>query len=219
MSNEKYVKRFSKFIIVAHWTNAICFFMLLFTGLPLYLGTSFNFIANIFGGPENAQIIHRVFAIIFLIPTPFMILMDGNGFRQWTSTVTKWGKRDIQYFAAFPLEMIGKANNMPKQDFFNGGQKLNSLLTICGATIMVCSGMIMWFKEYFPTALVQWMYPLHDTGMAVMVAVIIGHIYLSVGHPASRPAFMGMTKGVVPESYAKAHHGKWYDELKERNEV
>ncbi len=55
--------------------------------------------------------------------------------------------------------------------------------------------------------------------MAIMVAVIIGHIYLSVGHPASRPSFMGMTKGVVPESYAKAHHGRWYDELKEKKEI
>ena len=30
---------------------------------------------------------------------------------------------------------------------------------------------------------------------------------------------MGMTKGVVPESYAKAHHGRWYDELKEKKEI
>ena len=78
---------------------------------------------------------------------------------------------------------------------------------------------MMWFKELFPVEVVRWAYPVHDAGMAIMVAVIIGHIYLSVGHPASRPSFMGMTKGVVPESYAKAHHGRWYDELKEKKEI
>ena len=62
-------------------------------------------------------------------------------------------------------------------------------------------------------------YASYTFATAVMVAVIIGHIYLSVGHPASRPSFMGMTKGVVPESYAKEHHGRWYDELKEKNEI
>ena len=109
----------------------------------------------------------------------------------------------------------GISDGTEKPDFFNGGQKLNSVLTILGAITMVITGFIMWFKELFPVEVVRWAYPVHDAGMAVMVAVIIGHIYLSVGHPASRPSFMGMTKGVVPESYAKAHHGRWYDELKE----
>lgn len=210
MSNEKTVKRFSKYIVIAHWTNAISFIMLVLTGLPLFLEVSV---------PDFLQIVHRVFAVTFLLPTPFMILMDRKGFLNWTKNAWSWKKHDFQFLAVFPLELIGKAKNIPKQDFFNGGQKLNSVLTIIGAIIMVCTGFIMWFKELFPKALVQWAYPVHDAGMAIMVAVIIGHIYLSVGHPASRPSFMGMTKGVVPESYAKAHHGRWYDELKEKNEI
>ena len=38
MSNERYIQRFSKFIVIAHWTNAISFIMLVLTGLPLFLG-------------------------------------------------------------------------------------------------------------------------------------------------------------------------------------
>ena len=37
MSNEKYIPRFSKFIVIAHWTNAISFIMLVLTGMPLFL--------------------------------------------------------------------------------------------------------------------------------------------------------------------------------------
>lgn len=223
MSNEQYVKRFSKFIVIGHWVNAVSFIMLFLTGLPLYLGVGFNWIGSIFGGHENAQIIHRVFAVTFLLPTPFIILTDFKGFKHWTKQAFGWTKDDFRFLAFFPLELIGKAGDkIPKQDFFNGGQKLNSVLTIFGAMTMVFTGFIMWFDEYFRTisfALVQWCYPIHDLGMALMVAVIIGHVYLSVGHPASRPSFIGMTRGVVPVSYAKAHHGKWYDELKAKGEI
>ena len=73
MSNEKYVQRFSKYIVIAHWTNAISFIMLVLTGLPLFLGIKM---------PDVLQIIHRVFAVTFLLPTPFMILMDRKGFTQ-----------------------------------------------------------------------------------------------------------------------------------------
>ena len=168
MSNEKYVKRFSKFIVIAHWTNAVSFIMLVLTGLPLFLGVKL---------PDFLQIVHRVFAVTFLLPTPFMILMDRKGFMQWTKNVLSWKSYDFKFLAMFPLELIGKAKNVPKQDFFNGGQKLNSVLTILGAITMVITGFIMWFKELFPVEVVRWAYPVHDAGMAVMVAVIIGHIY------------------------------------------
>ena len=147
MSNEKTVKRFSKYIVIAHWTNAISFIMLVLTGLPLFLEVSV---------PDFLQIVHRVFAVTFLLPTPFMILMDRKGFLNWTKNAWSWKKYDFQFLAVFPLELIGKAKNIPKQDFFNGGQKLNSVLTIIGAIIMVCTGFIMWFKELFPKAVVQW---------------------------------------------------------------
>ena len=78
MSNEKYVQRFSKYIVIAHWTNAISFIMLVLTGLPLFLGIKM---------PDVLQIVHRVFAVTFLLPTPFMILMDRKGFTQWTKNV------------------------------------------------------------------------------------------------------------------------------------
>ena len=104
MSNERYIQRFSKFIVIAHWTNAISFIMLVLTGLPLFLGVKV---------PEILQIVHRVFAVTFLLPTPFMILMDRKGFLQWTKSAFSWSKRDFQFLAVFPLELIGKAKNIP----------------------------------------------------------------------------------------------------------
>ena len=68
MSNEKYVKRFSKFIVIAHWTNAISFIMLVLTGLPLFLGVKL---------PDFLQIVHRVFAVTFLLGAVMERFMTG----------------------------------------------------------------------------------------------------------------------------------------------
>ena len=73
----------------------------------------------------------------------------------------------------------------------------------------------MWFPQYFSAGLIDWAYPIHNIALGLAIAVVIGHIYLSVGHPNSRASLRGMTKGDVSEDYAKAHHGRWYDEVME----
>ena len=82
--------------------------------------------------------------------------------------------------------------------------------------MLVISGFIMWLPDFFPQFLVRWAYPMHNIGFGLAAAVVIGHIYLSIGHPNSRVSMQGMTKGYVPEWYAEEHHGQWYEDLKNR---
>ncbi len=210
--SKKYIPRFSKNVRIAHWVNVASFMTLVFTGLPLYSET-FDFMYYIFGSPANTILIHKCAGVIFILPTIFMLLTDPKSFFYWTKTVLSWGSHDFKYFLEFPKELLGMKSNMPKQDFFNAGQKLNSLVTILCSIIMVASGLVIWFHTSFPVGLVQVAHVLHAVGVGLMVPLIMLHVYLSVGHPASRPSFRGMTKGEVDEEYAKHHHGRWYDEV------
>ena len=210
--NVKTIFRFSKYIRIAHWTNATAVFMLFITALPLYTDT-FKWVGSIFGGTSNAIVVHKIFAVIFLLPTLFILFTDPKGFINWTKQIISWKSYDFQFFTEFPKEFFGLKAKVPKQGFFNAGQKVNSMLTILAAVLMVTSGFLMWFPELFSKELVRWAYPVHDGAAALMIAVAIGHIYLSVGHPDSRPSLKGMTRGHVDASYAKAHHGRWYDEV------
>ena len=49
---------------------------------------------------------------------------------------------------------------------------------------------------------VRWLYFL-------ALALLVGHLYLALIHPATRHALRGMTLGTVDEGWARAHHPKW----------
>ncbi len=211
----KMVKRFSKHVIFAHWLNALAFFVLYLTGLPLYT-EFFDWLYVVFGSPAGARLVHRVAAVFFILPVVYILFADPKSFIHWMKQIFSWKKHDFQFFLHFPKEFFGGHAKIPKQDFYNAGEKLNSLLTILTAVMLIGSGLVMWFPQYFPQGLVMWAYPLHNIGLGLSTAVVVGHIYLSVGHPGSRASFRGMTKGDIPEEYARNHHGRWYDKLKEQ---
>lgn len=208
------VKRFTKPIIFVHWLNAAAFFTLYISGLPMYTEW-FDFLYVIFGGPENARLVHRIGGIALVLPIIIILVTDPRGFFHWIKTVFTWSKRDIQFILAFPKEFFGRNPKTPPQDYYNGGEKLNSLLIITCTFILVGSGFIMWLPKYFPQVLVSWAYPMHNIGFGLAAAVVVGHIYLSIAHPNSKVSIEGMKSGYIPEWYAEEHHGQWYeDEVK-----
>lgn len=216
--NKRYVKRFSKAFIWAHAINAISFFALYITALPMYT-EFFDWLYPVLGGPEMARLLHRIFAVMFILPTFIFVIFDPKGFFHWLKQLVTWKKEDMGFFKEFIKEFFGAKANPPKQGFFNAGEKINSILQIVTAIIIIFSGFTMWFPDAFPQAVVQWGYFLHNVGFGLAIAVIVGHIYLSVIHPGSSPAFRGVTKGDVDVEFVKNHYGKWYDELVEKGEI
>lgn len=214
MKSAKMVKRFSKTAIFVHWLNAIAFFGLYITGLPLYT-EYFHWLYIIFGSAENTMILHRIFAVVFMTPLIIAFLFDRQSLYHWFKQIFTWKKHDLQFFLPFAKEFFGLHSKVPKQDFYNAGEKLNSLLQLMMGLTLVLSGIILWFDNLFPREMIQWAFVLHNIGFALAIAVVIGHVYLSVGHPNSRVSMKGITKGEVPIDYAKDHHGRWYDELME----
>jgi formate dehydrogenase subunit gamma len=53
---------------------------------------------------------------------------------------------------------------------------------------------------------------LHDGLMYVSLALLVGHLYLALIHPATRHALRGMTLGDVRVEWAAQHHPKWKPE-------
>lgn len=220
MSN-KQVKRFSKPVILAHWLNAFTFMVLYFTGLPLY-SEWFDWVYVLFGGPENLRFVHHYGGLVFILPTIFILLVDAKSFTHWMKQIFSWKAHDFAFFKGFVKEFFTGHADIPKQDFYNAGEKINSLLQIFTATLLIISGLIMWFADTLlvwglPKALILMSYPMHSIAFGLSVAVVVGHVYLSIGHPNSRPSFQGILKGYISEDYAKAHHGKWYDEEVKNN--
>ncbi|MBB5172834.1 formate dehydrogenase subunit gamma [Texcoconibacillus texcoconensis] len=212
------VKRFTKMFIYAHWIYAAAFFLLLLTGLPLF-ANSFHWVYAVFGGPDMTQIFHRIFAVIFVIPPIMLLLFDRKSLFHWLKEVLTWKPKDIKFFFMFPKEFLVGNPDMPKQGFYNPGEKLNSCMQIVSFFALVFSGLVLWFPEAFPVSVVQWSNLIHVVAFIMATTVVIGHIFLSAFHPNSKPSMEGITKGEISVDYAKHHHGEWYDELVEKGEV
>src|SRR3954447_15996370 len=209
-ANEQ-IRRFPKAFVWAHAINGIAFFALYITALPMYT-EFFDWLYPVFGGPANARLVHRIFAVVFITPTFILLIFSPKFLFLWTKELITWKARDIQFFGNFVKELFGLRFDHVRQTFFNAGEKINSILQIICAILVIASGFTMWFPDFFPRALVQWGYVLHNIGFGLGIAVIVGHIYLSVVHKHSRPGYSGVVTGKVPAWWAKGHYEDWYDE-------
>lgn len=214
------VLRFTKGERLSHWVHAIAFFVLLFTGLGV-LSTFFQPAMLVVGGIQVARLIHRGVAVVFVVVVVLMFFVGNPRYHwEWLKSVFNFTRADLQHVTAFPKEFFGGHGIYPPQDKYNGGEKINSMITIFGSVFITLSGIVMWFAPSFPVVLVRWAYPVHDLSMIMMTAAAIGHMYLGLLHPDSNPALPGMLNGYVSTKFARAHHAKWYDRVKdEQNNV
>ncbi|MDK2895566.1 MAG: formate dehydrogenase subunit gamma [Moorella sp. (in: firmicutes)] len=210
---EERVERFNLAERLGHWSHGISFVVLLLTGSALV----FRGYASLIG-PEGLRLfrsIHHVMAYPFTFLTVIILLFGTpRSTWQWLKECLTWGQDDFRFIAAFPREFFGLKVQLPEQGKFNAGEKLNSLLTITGSILMAATGWILLLRDSVAPALVAWALPLHSAGALVMGGVILGHIYLALGHPNSRESINGMLSGKVAARFAREHHGRWYRELK-----
>ena len=207
-----FVHRFNPGFIVSHWVQAATFFLLLFTGLPLWT-EYFDFLYFFFGGPDMASLLHKIFGVLFLLPLIILIFFDREGLRNWAKEIFTWQKHDLTFFLHFPKEFFVGSDKIPKQGFLNGGEKLNSWGSILTTILLIVTGFIIWASDVYTGGLVHWAQLFHVVGFVFGTIFALGHIFLSAFHPNSKPSMSGITKGYIPIEYAKDHHGRWYDQL------
>jgi len=213
------VMRFNKGERFSHWVHAVAFFLLLFTGLGV-VNVFFQPAMVVFGGIEVARLIHRVTAVVFVVVVGMMFFV-GNPKEHWywIKSVFAFKKDDLLHVLAFPKEFFGGHGSYPAQDKYNGGEKVNSFITIFGSLFVTLSGIVLWFATSFPPALVRWAYPVHDLSVIMMTSALIGHMYLGLLHPDSNPSITGMINGYVPGKFARSHHAKWYARVKDEQNL
>jgi formate dehydrogenase subunit gamma len=183
MRAPRYLRRFSRTERAVHWVHASAFLVMLGSGIVLYLPD----LAAAVGRRPLVKDVHLWTAVAWAGALVLVVALgDRRALRRTLRDLDRTGS-----------------------DRFNLGQKLNAALTASFALLFAVSGLLLWLGERdtrfrFGSSIV-----LHDVLAYVSVALLCGHLYLAVLHPATRHALRGMTRGTVREDWAREHHPRW----------
>jgi formate dehydrogenase subunit gamma len=203
----RHIVRFDGWERFIHWATAISFVVLAVTGLVIMFGKDillpllghdvFAFIAYIF------KYLHNFVGPLFVLCSVamFFTFLHRNFFRKIDWQWVKQGGGLVSH------------KHVPA-GFFNAGEKAWFWfgVTLLGL-VMSISGLILDFIGFGQTRyILQIANYLHIIGATLYIAASMGHIYIGTwGTPG---AYQAMRHGVVDESWARAHHGLWYEEVK-----
>jgi formate dehydrogenase subunit gamma len=196
MTSGRYVRRFSRTERAVHWVHASAFLVLLGSGLVLYLPS----LAAEVGRRPLVKDVHLLTALAWALALLAVFLLgDRRGLRATA--------RELDVFDADDRRWL-RGRRAP-QGRFNAGQKLNAALTAAFALLLAVSGVLLWLGERDTRFRFDSTIVLHDVVSYLSVALLAGHLYLAVIHPATRHALRGITLGTVREDWAREHHPKW----------
>jgi formate dehydrogenase subunit gamma len=193
-----YVRRFSPVERLLHWVNAAGFFFLLATGLILYLPSLSILVAR----RQLIQSLHFWAGVGWLAALAAVVLLGGRRLLATARELDTFDRDDLRWL---------RGRGAP-QARFNAGQKINAVLTAAFAVLFGVSGFLLWFGEQNTRYRFASTVILHDGLMYVSLVLVVGHLYLTLIHPATRHALRGMTLGNVNAEWAARHHAKWRPE-------
>ena len=192
----RYVRRFSRTERLLHWVNAAGFFLLLASGLVLYLPS----LAAAVGRRPLVKDVHVWGGIGWVCALVLVALLgDRRGLLRTARELDAFEREDIAWLK----------RRFAPQGRFNAGQKINASLTAAFTVLFLASGLLLWLGERDTRFRFASTVILHDGLMFTALALFVGHLYLAVLHPATRHSLRGMTRGSVREDWARVHYPRW----------
>jgi formate dehydrogenase subunit gamma len=203
------IERFTYFERAAHWTNAIAFVSLAVSGIVMAFGKFFLLPvmgATLFGWLTYAlKNLHNFTGPLFAVSLVVVILTFAR------DNMPK--KEDITWLLKGGGMFGGE--EIPSHRF-NGGEKaLFWAGVFLFGLIVVGSGLFL--DKILPAVdytrgNMQVAHMIHAAASTLMMAMFLGHIYM--GTIGMKGAYKAMKTGYVDETWAKEHHGLWFDDVK-----
>jgi formate dehydrogenase subunit gamma len=203
----RHIERFNDLERANHWMTAVSFLLMGLTGLvilygkplllPILTPSAFSTLAS------WSAWIHMAAAVPFVLGVVLMCVV-WIGDQIPNEIDWHWLKRGGG--------LLHDNKEHPPAERFNAGQKIVFWGVLLGAVALLASGLTMMFPFYwFGMEGMQWAQLIHAAVGLAMIALIIGHIY--IGTIGMKGAFSAMWTGEVDRTWAKEHHGLWYEEL------
>ena len=207
------IERFDALERANHWMTAVSFIVLALTGLVLLYGRYLLepwMGAGAFSGLASACLyLHIAFMPPFLIGAILMLAL-------WLPQQIP-NSADMRWLARFGGFLTPSKPNPPAYRF-NAGQKIVFWGVLWGTVFAALSGFTLMFPFYWADiTTMQWVLVAHAVVALLMIALILGHIY--IGTIGMEGAFEAMWYGHVDRNWAAEHHRYWLDEQEREGRV
>ncbi|MDO5687669.1 MAG: formate dehydrogenase subunit gamma [Neisseria sp.] len=204
---EKLIQRYSPAERINHWVVAVCFVLLMISGLALFY-PAFFWLTGVFGTPQLARIVHPFVGVIMFLGFARQFL------RYWQHNIAD--KEDVKWMMSV-LKVL-KGEEVGDVGKYNGGQKAMFWLMTACMLVMLVTGIMIWrpyFAEMFPIPVIRFALLFHAWSALILIAGIIIHVYAALW---VRGTIRAMVEGVVTQAWAKKHHPRWYREVMAKKE-
>lgn len=199
------IQRFTDIEVFTHWLTAFSFIILGLTGLNMMYGK--YFLMPLIGQPAFATLswwckhAHNYIAFGFMLGVLGMVVL-------WIRD-NIWDRYDWRWMiTAGGLFTKGLH---PPAGKFNFGQKTQFWLILLGGIAMAFTGLNLMFPFLLGNIhLMQILQVIHGALGVIMVAAILGHIY--IGTLGMEGAFWAMGTGYVDENWLREHHSAFLEE-------
>ena len=199
------ILRFNALERFTHWMTATCFIILAITGLNYIFGK--RLLMPLIGPDAFATWSQWAKYAHNFVPAPFMLGV--------LVMLLVWlrdnlpDRHDMAWLRAGG-GFFGGAH--PTAARFNAGQKLIFWSVVVGGVVLSVTGLMM----LFPFSVVdvngmQLAQYVHATVGAILIAIMIGHIY--IGSLGMEGAYNAMSSGEVDLNWARRHHRAWVEKL------
>ncbi len=190
-----FVARFGRTERALHWIHALGFTAMLASGLVLYL----PWLSGLAARP-TVKAVHL--GVVTGWATALVLVWALGDRRALRRT-----RHELETY--LPEDLVWLRGRSAPQGRFNAGQKSHAVVQAALAALFVLSGALLWLGERAAPLRLPGTVALHDGAMFVALALVAGHVFLSVVWPATRPAMRGMVQGTVRADWAARHHALW----------
>lgn len=229
-----YIRRFTKSQRVTHIFVILSFMLLALTGMMLKFANMpwAKSLSSMFGGAENAGIIHRFAAVITFGYFAFHL---GSLIRTKTKRKIKFSefifsgsslmfnKQDLRDFGATIKWFIGKGPK-PAYGRWTYWEKFDYMAVFWGVAVIGLTGLMLWFPEIATTFLPGWVINIaqiihSDEALLAAGFIFTIHFFNTHFRPEAFPMDTVIFTGHVPVEEYKEDRPKEYEELEKSGKL
>lgn len=213
-SPDRKYRRWSAAVRVQHAILVSAFTLLSVSGIPLMFpdARTARWTIQLLGGVDQAALIHRVGAVLLIIVaiihTVWVFIWILRG-RRWSPIL--FTLQDVKDSIAMLKYSWGLSQERPRMGRYAPPEKFEYFAAAAGTVVMTCTGLLMWFPEFFARyvggAGIQLAQIMHGhEGVLAVVVILIIHVCWVHFMPGFWPMNMVWITGHIRRDAMEEYH-------------